>query len=182
MQQPDLIKLGKFISLVLRHRPEVIGIQPDPQGWVDIDHLLLQCQTSGKPIDRPTLEAIVDTNNKQRYRISEDGLRIRAQQGHSIPVELDYRPQVPPEQLFHGTATQYIDSILKQGLLRQKRHHVHLSADVDTATQVGSRHGQVVILRVDSAQMHRDGHEFFCTPNGVWLTAAVPAKYLKQCS
>ena len=180
MKTLDLIKLGKFLSLVLRHRPELIGLHPDPQGWVEIDTLLTQCRLHGKEvIDHEVLKAIVAGNNKQRYRISEDGLRIRANQGHSIPVELDYQAVAPPAQLFHGTAAQFIDPIFKQGLLKQKRHHVHLSADLSTAEKVGVRHGKLVVLTVDSGEMHKQGFSFYCTPNGVWLTDHVPAEYLK---
>lgn len=177
--QTNLVRLGKFLSLVLRHRPEVINIQPDPQGWVKIDTLLTQCQAHGKPIDRAVLEAIVATNNKKRYIISEDGLRIRANQGHSIPVELGYEPVPPPEVLFHGTATQHVNGIQENGLIRQKRHHVHLSADVETAEKVGVRHGKLAMFRVDAARMQNDGYQFFCSPNGVWLTDHVPAEYLQ---
>ncbi|MCB0632581.1 MAG: RNA 2'-phosphotransferase [Saprospiraceae bacterium] len=177
--QPNLVQLGKFLSMVLRHRPEVIDIQPDPQGWVDIDVLLTQCHTHGKPIDRPILEAIVATNNKKRYTISEDGRRIRAHQGHSIPVELGYEPIMPPNILYHGTAVQHVEGILQKGLLRQKRHHVHLSADQQTAEKVGIRHGRLAMFHVDAGRMQVDGHVFFCSPNGVWLTDHVPADYLK---
>lgn len=180
MNNPNLIKLGKFLSLVLRHKPEVIGIQLDPQGWVEVNQLLIQCRTYGKPIDRITLEAIVATNNKKRYMISEDGKRIRASQGHSVPIALDYEPITPPAHLFHGTAERFLESILTQGLLKQQRHHVHLSGDLETASQVGRRHGKLVILTIDSGQMHRDGHHFYKTPNGVWLTEHVPVQYFKN--
>jgi putative RNA 2'-phosphotransferase len=175
-----LVQLGKFLSMVLRHRPEVIRIQPDAQGWVDVHTLLNQCRAHGKPIDRDTLEAIVATNNKKRYIFSEDGLRIRANQGHSIPVELGYEPVTPPDTLYHGTAEQHVHGILSAGLLRQKRHHVHLSADLDTAEKVGIRHGKLVLFKVDAGRMHADGYRFFCSPNGVWLTDEVPAEYLEK--
>lgn len=180
MSNPNLVKLGKFLSLVLRHQPEIIGIQLDPQGWVNVEHLLDQCRRHGKPIDQATLEAIVASNNKQRYILSEDGRQIRANQGHSVPVMLDYDPLNPPAALYHGTAEKYLASILEQGLLKQKRHHVHLSRDLDTAAQVGRRHGKLVVLQVDSGAMHENGHLFYCTPNGVWLTDEVPARYLSQ--
>lgn len=174
----QLIKLGKFLSLILRHKPEVIDIQLDPQGWIEVDTLLTQCRAHGKPIDEDTLQAIIATNNKQRYILSEDGKRIRANQGHSIEIALDYEPVVPPSQLYHGTAERFLESIFQQGLLKQQRHHVHLSADLDTASQVGRRHGKLVILLVDAAKMYGEGHQFYQTPNGVWLTEQVPAGYL----
>lgn len=182
MNNPDLVKLGKFLSLILRHKPEIIGIQLDPQGWVDVTTLLSQCQAHGKPIDELTLQTIVATNNKNRYRFSEDGKRIRANQGHSVSISLDYEAVRPPAHLYHGTAERFLDSILKNGLHKQQRHHVHLSGDLDTAGQVGRRHGKLVILTVDAEQMHLDGHHFFQTPNGVWLTEHVPSRYFKHIS
>ena len=180
--KPNLVRLGKFLSMVLRHRPEVINLQPDPQGWVNISDLLTQCQAHGKPIDREVLEAIVATNNKKRYIISDDGRRIRAHQGHSSPVELGYEPVIPPATLFHGTAEQHVKGILEKGLLRQKRHHVHLSPDQETAEKVGVRHGRLAMFRVDAGRMHADGFAFYCSPNGVWLTEYVPADYLHPLS
>ncbi|PHN02852.1 RNA 2'-phosphotransferase [Flavilitoribacter nigricans] len=179
MQDPKLKHLGKFLSLVLRHKPEVIGIQLDPRGWVDVQTLLTQCLAHGKAIDEATLQAIIATNNKQRYILSQDGKQIRANQGHSVPILLDYAPETPPAHLYHGTAERFLDSILEKGLLKQQRHHVHLSGDRETASQVGRRHGKLVILEINTGQMHRDGLEFFHTPNGVWLTEHVPARYIE---
>lgn len=178
MNNPNILKLGKFLSLVLRHQPDLIGIQLDPHGWVDIETLLEKCRSYGKPIDRETLSTIVATNNKKRYRISEDGRQIRAQQGHSVSIALEYEAVPPPPVLYHGTAERFLESIFQSGLLRQKRHHVHLSADRDTASQVGRRHGKLAILQVNTSRMVREGYEFFCTPNGVWLTDTVPPEFL----
>ena len=179
MQNPKLIKLGKFLSLVLRHKPEVIDVQLDPQGWINVDTLLNQCRLHGKAIDRPTLEAIIATNNKQRYILSEDGKKIRANQGHSIPVILEYEPVTPPPLLYHGTAEHFVESIMEKGLLKQNRHHVHLSSDLETASQVGRRHGKLVILQIDARKMQSEGLFFYLTPNKVWLTEHVPKEYIK---
>ena len=172
-----LVVTSKFLSLVLRHEPGKIGLQLDPHGWVSIDELL--SKAAGKlPLTMELLHEVVRTSDKQRFAISEDGTRIRANQGHSVPVELGLLPQAPPEQLYHGTATRFLGSIRIQGLLRGDRHHVHLSANADTAVKVGSRHGQPVVLIVHAGDMHRAGHVFFRSDNGVWLVAHVPPAFL----
>jgi putative RNA 2'-phosphotransferase len=173
----SLEKTSKFLSLVLRHEPEKIGLQLDKQGWVVIDELL---QKAGPhlPLTNELLHQIVSTSDKKRFAISEDGLRIRAHQGHSVEVELGLQPQTPPGVLYHGTASRFLDSIRQQGLLRGERHHVHLSANIDTALTVGKRHGQAVILTVKAAQMQRAGHVFYCSENSVWLTDHVPVEFL----
>ncbi|KAB8185238.1 RNA 2'-phosphotransferase [Lysobacter maris] len=173
----SLIRTSKFLSLVLRHEPGKIGLQLDPQGWADIDELL-RCMRPHHRIDRALLQRVVEGNNKQRFAISDDGLRIRTNQGHSITVDLALAPCEPPAQLFHGTATRFLDSIREQGLLRGARHHVHLSADRDTATAVGRRHGKVVVLSVDAGRMHAECHRFHRSDNGVWLTETVPPGFL----
>jgi len=173
----SLIRTSKFLSLVLRHEPEKIGLQLDPQGWVSIDELL----SKAAPHLRMTaslLHEVVRTSDKQRFAISEDGTRIRANQGHSIPIELGLLPQTPPEQLYHGTATRFLESIQRQGLLRGDRHHVHLSADRETAIKVGTRHGKPVVLVVQAGDMHHAGHVFFKSDNGVWLVEHVPSAFL----
>jgi putative RNA 2'-phosphotransferase len=179
MDEKARTALSKFLSLVLRHRPDSIGIQFDQQGWVAIDSLLTQAQSHGKPLTRAVLDEIVATNAKQRFAISDDGLRIRASQGHSVDVDLGYAPATPPEILFHGTTADRLASIQSQGLSRMQRHHVHLSADVATAKLVGARHGKPAVLRVHAGRMQRDGREFFLSANGVWLTDAVPPDYLE---
>lgn len=174
-----LTSLSKLLSLSLRHKPETLGLTLDENGWVTVDALLAGARAAGKRLDLPLLREIVETNNKQRFAFSEDGLRIRANQGHSVEVALDLSPVAPPETLLHGTATRFLDAILAEGLDKRQRHHVHLSENADTARQVGSRYGKVVLLKVDAGRMHRDGHQFFRTENGVWLTDAVPHTYLK---
>jgi putative RNA 2'-phosphotransferase len=171
-------RISKFISLVLRHRPELAGLQPDARGWVPVEALLQGLAQHNRSVSRDELDYLVAHNPKKRYAYSEDGQFIRAQQGHSIEVELDYVAQEPPEYLFHGTATRHLDGIRKLGLIKGSRHHVHLSQDQDTAAKVGQRHGKLVILKVKAGQMHQEGHAFYCTPNQVWLTDQVPVDYL----
>ncbi|MFK7920328.1 MAG: RNA 2'-phosphotransferase [Bacteroidia bacterium] len=178
LPEKDARRIGKFISLVLRHRPQMIGIALDPEGWTEVEQLLTQLAKHGTTINRQQLDYLAEHNNKTRARYSEDGLRIRAQQGHSIKVELDYEPVAPPEFLYHGTAERFVQSISQSGLNKRKRHHVHMSGDLETASQVGSRHGKLVILEVEAARMHEDGYQFYCTPNQVWLTNMVPVEYL----
>jgi putative RNA 2'-phosphotransferase len=172
------VKISKFLSLVLRHRPEQIGIQLDVAGWVAVDELLAACRAHGRAITLAELQSIVTNNDKQRFSFSADGSLIRANQGHSIGVELGYEPAPPPATLYHGTAERFLDSIKAQGLLKGRRHHVHLSADEVTAIKVGQRHGKPVILRVQAEAMHSDGFSFYLSENGVWLTEHVPITYL----
>lgn len=176
MSKP-LEKTSKFLSLVLRHEPDRIGLQLDNQGWASIDELLAKASTH-LPLTEELLQRVVSTSDKKRFAISEDGRRIRANQGHSVQVELGLQPQTPPGTLYHGTATRFLDSIRQQGLLRGERHHVHLSAHIDTALAVGKRHGQAVMLTVKAAQMQQAGHVFFCSDNGVWLTEHVPVEFI----
>jgi putative RNA 2'-phosphotransferase len=174
-----LTSLSKLLSLTLRHKPETLGLALDENGWVEVDALIAGARAAGKPLDLALLREIVETNNKQRFAFSEDGLRIRANQGHTVEVALDLPPVTPPETLLHGTATRFLDAILAEGLDKRQRHHVHLSESPDTARQVGARYGKVVLLEIEAGRMHRDGHQFFKTENGVWLTDAVPTGYLK---
>lgn len=174
------VKLGKFLSLVLRHRPERIGIQLDGNGWTDVNTLLQKMNDFGKVIDLETLEFIVENNNKKRYAFNAEKDKIRANQGHSLQVDLGYQVQPPPDILYHGTASRFVDSILKTGLQKRNRHHVHLSKDLDTALNVGQRHGKPVIFEVLSKEMHQDGFDFFVSTNAVWLTDEVPTKYLRR--
>ncbi len=176
---PDLVRLSKFLSLVLRHEPERIGISLDSNGWVAVDDLIAAAARAGTPISRERLDLVVATNDKKRFAFSPDGTRIRASQGHSVEVELDLPPTVPPERLFHGTATRFLDAIRAEGLRPQSRQHVHLSPDEETAVKVGQRHGKPVVLVVLAGAMHREGHVFYRSENGVWLTAAVPPGYLE---
>ncbi|HET9168913.1 MAG TPA: RNA 2'-phosphotransferase [Actinospica sp.] len=173
-----VVKDSKFLAGVLRHNPGKIGISLDEAGWVDVSVLLDALKRRGRRIDRARLDFVVEHNNKKRFEYDGSGTRIRASQGHSVPVELGYQPMVPPESLYHGTATRSLDSIFAEGLVPGSRHHVHLSIDVETATKVGSRHGKPAVLIVAAARMHADGGEFFRSTNGVWLTGHVAPEYL----
>jgi putative RNA 2'-phosphotransferase len=171
---------SKFLSFVLRHQPESIGIKLDAGGWVAVDTLLARCRAHGRPLSRETLETIVATSPKRRFALSDDGTRIRASQGHSVAVELGYAPAAPPECLYHGTVASSLPAIRKGGLQRMKRHHVHLSTEAETAHAVGARRGRPVILRIAAGRMHRDGHVFYLSANGVWLTDHVPPQYVDE--
>lgn len=180
MENKAQIQASKFISYVLRHRPEKAGLEPDSAGWVPVADLLAACVAAGHPLRQDDLADLVRTNDKQRYAFSPDGQHIRANQGHSIAVDLGLKPVSPPDILYHGTARSFLKAILKKGLLRGSRHHVHLSADATTASAVGARHGQPVILVVDAQRLHAAGQHFYRSANGVWLTATVPPKYLTE--
>lgn len=177
MNEQQKKRIGKFLSLILRHAPEKIGITLDKSGWASVDELLQQLAAHNKPLSFEQLVEIVETNNKQRYSFNQDRTRIRANQGHSIELDLQLTPQKPPEVLYHGTASRFMKSITQQGLIKGSRHHVHLSKDKETAHQVGSRQGVPVILAIASGQMQRDGFVFYCSDNGVWLTDHVPTRY-----
>lgn len=169
---------SKFLSLVLRHQPALIGITLDDAGWTDVEALLRACAKHGKPLTRAQLEGLVAGSDKQRFALSDDGTRIRANQGHSVEVDLALPPAVPPAKLFHGTHPGVLDAIRTGGLIKGERHHVHLSVDVATAQKVGGRRGKPVILTVDSGAMHAAGHVFYVSANGVWLVDAVPAAFI----
>lgn len=171
--------LSKFLSLVLRHKPETINLALNEQGWAKIDDLLIKMRQAGKVIDRERLEKIVASNDKRRFSISTDGKYIRANQGHSINVELGLKPRNPPDLLYHGTATRFLDSIQQQGLIKGHRQHVHLSKDYVTALNVGQRHGKPIVLKVKAGLMHNEGHLFYLSDNGVWLTEQVPKQFLE---
>ncbi len=175
----ELVHISKFLSLVLRHKPEEIGITLDPDGWTDVGELLEAMRRHGRGISRETLDEVVATNDKKRFALSPDGLRIRASQGHSVEVDLGLQPVEPPEVLYHGTVERFLASIRGQGLLKGNRQHVHLSADRATAEKVGLRRGKPVVLVVESGRMHQAGREFFLSANGVWLTDSVPPEYLR---
>lgn len=172
-------RVSKFLSLILRHQPEVIGLTLDANGWADIATLLVQAEKHGKAIALDELWEVVETSDKQRFAISEDGLRIRANQGHSVEgVDLGLTKEFPPDVLYHGTASRFIESILASGLRPGSRHHVHLSVNLETATKVGARHGKPVVLIVHAGQMHAQGHAFYRSLNGVWLTDSVPVEFI----
>jgi len=169
---------SKLLSLILRHRPESVGIELDESGWTTIDALLDALRKSQRPMSRDELQIVVDTNDKQRFEFSENGLSIRARQGHSIDVALGYEPTTPPEFLVHGTPQQFAPSIRAAGLLKQKRHHVHLHENWQTAIQAGGRRGKPMLLTVLAIKMHLAGHVFFVTKNSVWLTDHVPPEFI----
>jgi putative RNA 2'-phosphotransferase len=178
LAEADVVKDSKFLAGVLRHNPGKIGVTLDAAGWVDVDVLLAALERRGRRIGRARLDFVVEHNGKKRFEYDESGARIRASQGHSVPVDLGYEPQDPPETLYHGTATRSLDSIFAEGLLPGRRHHVHLSMDLETAVKVGSRHGKPVVLVVAAARMRADGRAFFRSTNGVWLTEHVAPEYL----
>ena len=171
-------RLSRFLSLVLRHRPERIGVQLDRNGWADVQDLITAARAAGVPLTDGRLREVVARNDKQRFSFSRDGRHVRANQGHSITVDLELVPCAPPEELFHGTAKQSLSAIRHQGLTARGRLHVHLSGDAGTAMTVGRRHGDPVVLTVAAGDMSRQGHEFFRSANGVWLTHHVPPDYL----
>jgi putative RNA 2'-phosphotransferase len=174
------VATSKFLSLILRHRPDVIGIQLDAEGWVPVEDLLAACAQHGRAISREQLDTVVRTNDKQRFALSADGTRIRANQGHSLPIDLGLVPVEPPELLYHGTVPRFLDSIRRDGLTKGKRHDVHLSPDIQTATKVGQRRGRPIVLVIEAGRMFRDGHKFYRSDNGVWLTNAVPPGYIRE--
>lgn len=175
----SLVRISKFLSLVLRHDPARAGIVLDPAGWTDVAELLSAAARMGVPLDRSTLERVVAENDKRRFAFSADGTRIRANQGHSVPVELGLEPQIPPAVLYHGTATRALGSIRREGLRPGRRTHVHLSLDEATARSVGRRHGAPVVLRVAAERMHAAGLPFLRSENGVWLAKEVPVQYIE---
>ena len=174
-----LHEISKLIALVLRHKPEELGLSMDSHGWVEVGALIEKINAL-QPFTMEMLQEIVDTDNKKRYSFNADKSCIRANQGHSIPVDLELLPVMPPKTLYHGTATRFSGSIEEKGLLPMQRQHVHLSANLETAITVGKRHGTPVVYEIDAEAMCKSGYVFYCSENGVWLVQAVPAKYLKH--
>ena len=167
---------SKFLSFILRHQPEKIGLELDGNGWADINELIKKSQKV--KLTKELIEEVVTKNNKQRF-IIKDG-KIRANQGHSINIDLELKSILPPNVLYHGTATRFLDSIFKEGLTKQSRQYVHLSKDIETSTMVGKRHGKVVVLEVDAKRMFEEGYVFYLSENGVWLTDSVAVEFLKE--
>lgn len=174
----NLQRLSKFLSLVLRHEPEKIGITLDESGWTDCRKLIQAANRHGTSFTHTMLLEVVRTSDKQRFALSEDGSRIRANQGHSVKVDLSLEASTPPEFLYHGTVARFLDAIRASGLQKGERHHVHLSPDLATATKVGERRGQPVILAVRATEMSAAGHSFYLSANGVWLADAVPPEFI----
>lgn len=174
----DLNAISKFLSFILRHQPENIGLILEPQGWASVEDLIAKANQHGQHLSRNLIVQVVAQNDKQRFGLSADGLKIRANQGHSLSVDLALLEKQPPEILYHGTATRFLDSILIDGLKPQARQHVHLSQDKATAIKVGQRHGKPVVLEIAALQMMHNGYSFYLSENQVWLTERVPADYL----
>ena len=173
------VRISKFLSLVLRHQPEKFGLTLSEEGWVSVAELLPALEAHGLSVTLPELRDVVAANDKQRFSFSADETLIRANQGHSVQVTLGYEPASPPAILYHGTAERFLSSIKQQGLLKGQRHDVHLSEKQETATAVGSRYGRAVVLKIASERMNKDGHLFFRSANGVWLTEHVPVEYIE---
>lgn len=176
----DKTNLSKFIALILRHKPDTVGITLDEHGWASVSELISGINACGNEIDMQTLEDIVAEDEKQRYSFNSDKTKIRANQGHSVNVDVELKKAVPPETLFHGTGEKFVSSIKSEGLKPKSRLYVHLSKDRETAVKVGSRHGKPVVFEVNSGEMSRCGFEFFLSENDVWLTKIVPAEYLRE--
>lgn len=179
MDEKRRVRISKFVSLVLRHEPHKAGLTLEQGGWVRIEDLIAGAATAGCHFTRDELETVVERCDKQRFAIDEAGTQIRANQGHSTEVDLQLEPAEPPAELFHGTAERNLAGVLRGGLLKMARHHVHLSSDTQTATKVGARHGKPVLLAIDAAKMRADGHVFYFSANGVWLVDHVPPQYLR---
>ena len=177
----DLAEHSRFLSYMLRHKPESVSVELDENGWVEVSALLNACRASGMNISEVQLTEIVETNDKKRFAFSEAGTKIRASQGHSIAsIDLQLKEVVPPSTLFHGTVEKFMSAIEKSGLQKMNRQHVHLSATVDTATNVGSRRGKPIILYINTVPMYKAGFKFYRSENGVWLTESVPWEYINH--
>jgi putative RNA 2'-phosphotransferase len=180
MDAKQTIRLSKFLSKHLRHAPEAIGLHLEAGGWVAVADLLAACAAHGHPMSRDELEDVVEDNDKQRFAFDEAGQRLRAQQGHSVEVDLQLAPAEPPAVLYHGTAPAALPAIRRDGLQKMNRHHVHLTTDEATARRVGQRRGRPILLAIDAAALHAAGGIFYRSGNGVWLTEAVPPHYLRE--
>ena len=179
MDAKRLVRVSKFLSLHLRHQPADLGLALEPGGWVPVADLLAGAARKGFLITREELAEVVRGSDKQRFAFDPTGTKIRANQGHSADVDLQLEPAEPPAVLYHRTADRYLDAILRDGLNKMARHHVHLSPDTATASKVGVRHGRLVMLEVDAAGMRAAGYTFYRSANGVWLVDAVPPGYLR---
>ena len=179
MNEKRLVKISKYLSKHLRHQPERLNLIMANGGWVKIEDLLRACAKNNFPVTFDELKEVVERNDKRRFSFDETNEKIRANQGHSIEVDLELKPQTPPARLFHGTAEQIVSIILERGLQKMRRHHVHLSIETETARRVGARHGKPVIFEIDTPAMLKEGFEFFVSANGVWLVENVPPKFLK---
>jgi putative RNA 2'-phosphotransferase len=179
MNSKDIVRISKFLSLILRHEPEGVGLKLDSAGWAGVAELLQAVKRHGLALTFEQLKDVVETNDKKRFAFSEDRQRIRASQGHSVAVDLQYEPTVPPRFLYHGTPERFVESIRRSGLNRGECHHVHLSPDPETAINVGQRRGRPVVLKIRAGEMHRTRHVFYRSANNVWLVEHVPAQFIE---
>jgi putative RNA 2'-phosphotransferase len=179
MTEKEIKNTSKFLSLVLRHSPETIGLQLDTNGWANVDELIKQCNTNQQRMDYDLLLEVVETNDKKRFAFNEDNTKIRASQGHSISIELDLKPIEPHNFLYHGTVEKFLHAIQVEGLKKMSRQYVHLSNDIETAIKVASRRGKPIILKINAPKMFADGFQFYRSENGVWLTDFVPVEYFE---
>ncbi|MDX6180765.1 RNA 2'-phosphotransferase [Flavobacterium sp. Fl-77] len=179
MNEKTAKNISKFLSLVLRHSPQTIGLKLDENGWADVEELIAKCSRNGNVLNKELLDYVVENNDKKRFAFNEDKTKIRASQGHSVTVELNLRIVEPLDYLYHGTVQASIDAIKEKGLQKMSRQHVHLSKDRETAIKVGSRRGVPQILTIKSGEMFRDGFTFYLSENNVWLTDEVPVKYIE---
>jgi putative RNA 2'-phosphotransferase len=179
MNEKNKTKLSKFLSLILRHQPEAVGLTLEENGWISVNKLIEACAKNGRIFTRTELEEVVATNEKKRFAFDESGTKIRANQGHSVDVEIEFEEKIPPKLLYHGTAEKNLGIIYEQGLSKMKRHHVHLSGDVETALKVGSRHGKPVIFQINTEVMSAENFKFYVSANNVWLIDEVPPRFLK---
>ncbi|HBE16965.1 MAG TPA: RNA 2'-phosphotransferase [Cyanobacteria bacterium UBA11149] len=179
MKDNRLVKISKYLSYHLRHHPDKIGISLAPGGWVDVDELLDASRRDSFYISRTELNEVVAHNDKQRFSFDETDTKIRANQGHSVEIDLQLSAAIPPDALYHGTGQKTVKSILQEGLRKMSRHHVHLSPDLATAKKVGARHGSPVVFTINTLAMQRDNYTFYCSDNGVWLVDYVPPEYLE---
>lgn len=180
MNNSRLVKISKYLSKHLRHQPDRLGIKLALGGWISIDELLNACAKHSFPISRAELDQVVAQNDKQRFSFDSTGTLIRANQGHTVEIDLQLEPAIPPDVLYHGTGHGAVQLIIQNGLSKMSRHHVHLSKDIETAQKVGARHGKPVVFAVDAAAMYEAGYTFYCSDNGVWLVDCVPPEYLRQ--
>lgn len=179
MNTKDLNRMGRYVSMLLRHHPEEAGVILDEHGWTDVDELIDKVSPK-YPLTEELLHQLAYGSDKQRYEFSEDEKRIRAVHGHSIKIDLGYNEMKPPQVLYHGTTEKYQESIERTGLRKKSRQYVHLSEKINQAKEVGGRHGKLVLYRVDAGKMYSDGHLFYRSTSGVWLTESVPPKYLLE--
>lgn len=179
MNEKRKTRISKFLSLILRHKPETVGLTLDSNGWVEVEKLLEACARKGNAFSREELEEVVRTNEKKRFAFDENRMRIRASQGHSIEVEIEFEEKKPPKALYHGTAERNVETIKQKGLMKMRRHHVHLSSDVETALSVGRRYGKPIVFKVKTEEMLTRGYKFYVSANDVWLTDEVPPMFLE---